>query len=224
MAFCKQCGADLNGARFCPNCGANADGSVMTAAGANFGMDVRQRSLADMENMMTYFGLKAAQYKELDEVTAEVGYRSENGPTKWLVAGIVCAVIGLLFKAVFFYVMAVLLVVVFVLRSKKNKELLTVAAERQAELKNELAQHYVDYGYCPIGLEYTEPGILNGIYEIIRKGRANNPGDAINLWLDDIHKAELEKSAAETAEASKLAAKSAKRAAGYSAASFWLKR
>ncbi len=53
MAFCKNCGTDMGDARFCPSCGAAVDGPVAPAAPV---LDVRQRSLQDMENMRAYFG------------------------------------------------------------------------------------------------------------------------------------------------------------------------
>lgn len=219
MAFCKQCGTDMGEAKFCPSCGAAADGAVVAAAA-----DPRQRSLADMEQMTQYFGAKKEQYDEFDLVSAEVEDRASRGYFGWIVTTVIFVIIGILSKALFFYIAAPVFIVAFVLLRKKNKEKLAVATARRDELAKELEQYYNDYGYCPIGMEYTKPEILGTLYDIIRKGRASNPGDAINLYLADLAEQEKLRLAQETAEAAKEAAKQAKKNARYSAASFWLKK
>ena len=219
MAFCKNCGTDMGEARFCPSCGTAVDGAVAPAAPV---MDVRQRSLQDMENMTAYFGAKAAQYDELDAVNAEVAERSAKSFGGYIVAAVISAVIAL-FGVPFFWVVAVLAVVGFVLFKKKNADKLAVVSARQAELTQELETYYKDYGYCPVGFEYTSPAMLGALHEMIRKGRATNPGDAINLLLDDLRKEEELAEIKATRAAAEETAKQTKKNARYSAANFWLK-
>ncbi len=231
MAFCKQCGADLNGAKFCPSCGTAADGEVaVQQAHAPVGADVRQRSMADMEHMMKYFGAKQAQYDEFDAVCAEVEDRSSRGFGGWIVAAVISVLIGIFAVAGFFFVVAAGCIALYIVLKKKNKEKLAVATARRDELGEELAQYYADYGYCAVGLEYTKPSTLNALYELIRKGRTNTPGDAINIYLADQRDAEMlqlqreaTEAAKETAIEAKKTRKAARRAASYSTASFWLK-
>ncbi len=227
MAFCKNCGTDMGDAHFCPGCGTPVEGASAPSAPV---MDVRQRSLQDMENMRAYFGKKAAQYDEFAAVNAEVAERSAKGFGGYIVAAVISVVLALLLKAVFFWFVAALCVGGFILFKKKNADKLAVVAARQAELSTELETYYKDYGYCPIGFEYTSPAMLESLHEMIRKGRASNPSDAINLLLDDLRKEEeLEQlkatraAAEETAKNTKTAAKAAKKSARYSAASFWFK-
>lgn len=223
MAFCKQCGTDLNNAAFCPNCGTAAgDLAAQPQAAAPVYADVRQRSMADMENMLKYFGAKQSVYDEYDAVTAQVEDLSSRGMTGWIVGAVICGIIGL-FGVYFFFALAVACIVIGILLNKKNKEKLAVAVARQEELNKELTTYFKDYGYCPVGFEYTWPSTLAVLYDLISKGRVSTPGDAINIYLDDLHKMKMEEEAEKTREATQQAAKSAKKAAGYASASFWFK-
>ena len=230
MAFCKQCGTDLNDAAFCPNCGTPAAGDLaaQNRGAAPVYADVRQRSMADMENLMTYFGAKQAQYDEFDAVCAQIEDLSSRSIGGWIIAAVICGIIG--FFAPFFFVLTAAFIAAAVLFKKKNKEKLAAATARQEALGKELADYYADYGYCSVGFEYTKPSTLAALYDLIRKGRVTTPADAINIYLDDLHKQKMEQEAVatriaaeETAVQARNAAKSAKKAASYSSASFWFK-
>ena len=233
MANCKHCGADLNGAKFCPNCGAPANGEVVAQqgyVGVPIGADTRQRSLADMEHMLNYFGAKKQWYDDFDAVSAEVQERSARSYGGWIAAAVISVLIGIFSEAFFFYIAAVAFVALFILLKKKNKEKLAIATERQDKIGQKLQAYYEDYGYCSVGLEYTKPSTLKALYELVRKGRASTPGDAINIYLADLEQAEMHRlqeeataAAKETAKNTKKAAKQAKRAANYSSANFWFK-
>ena len=236
MSFCKQCGSDLNGAKFCPNCGTSAEGAP-NYAGVPVGADVRQRSIADMQHMISYFGAKKAQYDEFEKVTEEVMDRSARGFGGWIGAAIISVLIALFSKAGFFYVVAIAFVAAFILLKKQNKEKLAIVIARQTELHNELEAYYEAYGYCSVGFEYTKPSTLEALYELIRKGRVTTPGDAINTYLADQQQAEMlrlqqeateaakntEKYAKQTAKNTKKIARTSRKGAIYSGASFWFK-
>ena len=232
MANCKQCGTDLNGARFCPNCGASASGEMAAPnyASVPVGADVRQRSIADMQHMISYFGAKKAVYDEFEKVSKEVEERTLRGFGGWIVAAIISILIAVFSEAAFFYVVAVAFVAAFILLKKQNKGKLAIATARQNELHSELEAYYEAYGYCSVGFEYTRPSTLEALYELIRKGRVTTPGDAINTYLADQQQEEMLRlqkeatdAAKETAKNTKKAAKNAKKAAGYASASFWFK-
>ena len=186
--------------------------------------DPRQRSLADMEHMMSYFGAKSALYDECDAVAAEVAERTQRGFGGWIVAAIICLLIGLFTQAVFFYIAIVPCVVAFVLLKKKNNEKLAVVSARYDALSKELDQLYADYGYCAVGQEYTRPATLQILYDLIRKGRASTPGDAINLYLSDLAAEAQQQKLDEIAKSTKEAAKTAKDARNIAAARFIFRR
>jgi hypothetical protein len=199
-------------------------------AGVPVGADVRQRSIADMQHMISYFGAKKEQYDEFEKVSEEVMDRSTRGFGGWIVAAVISLLIGIFSEAVFFYIAAVAFVAGFILFRKKNADKLAIVTARQTKLHNELEAYYEAYGYCSVGFEYTRPSTLEALYELIRKGRVTTPGDAINTYLADQQQAEMLRlqqeatdAAKETAKNTKKAAKSAKKAAGYASASFWFK-
>lgn len=233
MEFCKNCGAALNGANFCANCGTSAKGEMMAQQGyMNMQMtaDPRQRSLADMEQMISYFGAKKKWYDDYDMISKEVEDRSSRSYGGWIGAAVISALLGIFNGAIFFYIAAVAFIALFILLKKKNKAALAVATSRQENLHKKLTEYYESYGYCSVGMEYTKPDTLNVLHDLIRKGRANTPGEAINVHLADKAQEEMRRlqeeateAAKETARNTKKAAKQARRAAGYASASFWFK-
>lgn len=230
MAFCKQCGADLNGANFCASCGTPADGNVVTRQTTPVA-DPRQASLAEMEKMMNYFGAKSDVYAAFDAASAEVTTLSERSFFGWIAAAIISLIIGIFSKAIFFYIIIVPFVALFVLQKIKNKKKLEAATIRLGEISAELEELYAGYGYCQIGQEYTRPEILREIHDVIRKGRACSVGDAINLYLKDLESAEMlrlqaeaTEAAKETARHTKSVARTSRKAAIYSGANFFFKK
>ena len=197
MAFCKQCGADLNGANFCASCGTPADGNVVVQQ-APPAMDPRQASLIEMDKMLDYFGGKADLYRQYDSVEAEVKERSERTFLGWSGAAVLCVIIGLFSKAIFFYIAAAPFVAGYILKRKKNKEKLAEVAALMEKLGGELTKLYADYGYCPIGREYTHPDILPALYGYISGGRANTPSEAINRMIEE-YLAKLDEKSSEIA-------------------------
>ena len=243
MAFCKQCGTNLDGAKFCPSCGAAADGEIVPQSyhsPASVNADIRRQSLAEMNDMIRHFGAKSEQYYELDTVTAEIDKRSAKGYWGFLISGIITALLGywmftnssgvFLARIFFSFCIPAASIAAFVLLRKKNKEKLDAARLKQSRLNKELDDLYNAYGYCSIGAAYTHPVILGKINNVIREGRANTPEGAINILLDDIRKDKMEQLAQVTAEAAASAAISAaqterntRKAANYASASFWFK-
>ena len=233
MANCRNCGTELNGARFCPSCGTVADGSMGMQTGyapMPMGMDARRQSLMEMNRMMQYFGEKKDWYDNYEALKVEIEERTLRSFGSWIGAAVLSVLIGLFSGAAFFYLAAVGLVVIKVLLTKKNKEALAVATNKKDKLERKLNAYYEEYGYCTIGLEYTNPAILEVLNNIIRGGRASTPSDAINRYLDDQHNAKMEEEARATTRAMeenneqlRKIHKQTKRNATYSALSFWWK-
>lgn len=246
MAFCKNCGTDLNGARFCPNCG-SADGEMIVQQPHNvapMGGNPRSNSLAEMENMQQYFGVKKPQYDKLDALMEKIEKLRSKKKVGWLIAGVLMSLLvwlmasgGMLWYGVLMFgAVAAGFFYMFYLQRKKNKEKIGHLLVEQATIATELMDYYTAYGYCPVGIEYTEPSILYTINDVIRKGRADTPKEAVNILLDDMHKEKMEQEAARAANAaeataaysrqtamySKECARAARKAANYAAASFWL--
>lgn len=188
MAFCKQCGADLNGANFCPSCGTSADGNAV----APQAVDPRQQTLTEMNRMIVYFGTKEDVYRQYDTVAAEVKERTEKSFAGWIIAAVISLVIGLFSKAVFFYIAIAPFIAAFILLKKKNSEKLAEATSLMNKLDAELAKFYADYGYCPVGRKFTHPDALPILYDYVAEGSANTPSEAINCMKTDIDRAKAE--------------------------------
>lgn len=250
MMICKECGMELNGERFCFHCGAPAGNEIVVQRReiSYSGGDIRRQSLADMNSMMNYFGMRSEEYNSADLLEDEITRRSQRGYYGWLTSGILMGLAAyLLIKVsgnldeigayIVFGFPAAFALSMFALLRKRNAKKLRAAQERYTEITEELMEYYDAYGYCPLGFEYTHPVILAKIKDTIRKGRANTPETALNILLEDIHRDNMEANMAataaataetarysrETAHYSKQAARNAGRAAGYAAASYWFK-
>lgn len=197
----------------------------------------RMSNMQEMDRMYSYFSQKAAEYDEYDLINYTLDEYDRRKPGL-LVWGIILLVIGFSLLvgfianeveagAIIFMLVWCLgatgMILAFIfgtISRKKNKE---AALMRLVELADELHTHFLGYGYCPVGEEYTNPAILQKIGEIIRMGRANNIMDAINIMFDDAHKSQMEYAAMETMRSSRQAAAGATTAAVFAAANFFLR-
>lgn len=82
--------------------------------------------------------------------------------------------------------------------------------------EKDLNEHYEAYGVCPVGIEYSDPRILEVLVSNIKSGRADTIKESIAIMMDDAHKTAMELN-------SRMAADAAGAAAAFSAASFFLK-
>ena len=130
----------------------------------------------------------------------------------------------------FLLVSVIVLIIGARLKYRKNRILRETRLARLKETEDkfdsiakELYQHYVNYGYCPTSPSYTNPKILEKIRENIWNGRADTIKESINLLHQDAHNSEMELQAKLTARYSASAARSARTAAFFTAANFFLK-
>jgi hypothetical protein len=77
---------------------------------------------------------------------------------------------------------------------------------RSNELANELEQYFEEFGYCVVGMEYTNPAILHSIYDMVRLGRADTPKEALNALIQDRHQRIMEMRAQQIAFATRATA------------------
>lgn len=107
-------------------------------------------------------------------------------------------------------------------QNSKNERarLLSYYEDRYDKLAEELNTHYMNYGYCAVAASYTNPKILTLIREPIYLGRADTIKEAINVMIQDSHNSEMELQASLAAQSAASAARGAKAAAFFSAASF----
>ena len=118
----------------------------------------------------------------------------------------------------FFVLFAVLPGVLMIIVDKKKikkgyNDELAYYSNRYCDLCDELYDHYLKYGNCSIGPEFTNPSNLQVILNTILSGRADTTKEAINVLVEDAHRKRMENYAAQTAEFAQKAAVNAGRAA-----------
>lgn len=240
MKNCWSCGAQLDdGAGFCSRCGSN-----QTAVGVqpnNYGnmqpardttMVTRINAMQELGNVYNYFLQKLDLYNEYDAINYKIQCLEHSSDLKvLLIFGIILAfpgalmlglssginIIARVFFALFFFWPLILYCVLIT----KNKSKIQSMLKRLGVIANELTRHYNAYGYCPIGPEYSNPAIIDGIMRIIRSGRADTIKEALNVMLNDAHKTTMELAAMQTANSARSAAAGATAAAVFNAASFF---
>lgn len=104
--------------------------------------------------------------------------------------------------------------------NEKKASILKQYEDRLYELAEELNNHYLNYGYCPVAASYTNPQILTLIREPIDLGRADTIKEAINVMIQDSHNSEMELQAQMAAQAAASTARSSKATAFFTAGTF----
>lgn len=189
-------------------------------------------AMQELGNVYNHFFQKVNLYNEYDAINNKIQYLERAPGLKvLLVFGIIWALPGMMvvgftmeMNIILGLVMALLfywpLALYFVLRSKNKKKIQSML-KRLGSIANELTEHYHAYGYCPIGPEYSNPAIIDGIIRIVRSGRADTIKEALNVMLNDAHKTTMELAAMQTANSARSAAAGATAAAVFNAASFF---
>ena len=224
MSFCTNCGCELTTTtNFCPNCGAGTGNTIVAVKEEVVATSISKRdmTLNEISILYNYFLEKNNEFNEFDLVNNKIGKIKK---LRNILGGLVFfAIIGFfsIFQTpkneIIENILGTLVslaalgseIAIFVFLTKKIKKL----QNRSNELNQILTQHYEAYNNCPIGIEYSRPEDITKIYDVVRSGRAETIPEAINLIIDDMHKAKMEHHAAETAAASKETARAAKAAA-----------
>lgn len=183
--------------------------------------NIREAELRELDNMINYFSQKESEYNEMNFLSKEI-VSAKNVLAQTPIAGIVFTTFSVCFwfltiamfsgyNKVGGYIMmvlaiilgipgAILLTVYFVSRGIKKSKLKKYSP-RYDELCNELTQYYSDYGYCPIGIEYTNLTDLQAIKGTIQSGYADTSKDAVNYLMQKYHNETMEREAAATRKA-----------------------
>ena len=228
--FCQKCGnqTDSN-AEFCPNCGNPMSGSQpqqRRVSSVELRQQRRQDELDELNKMIDYFSIKRNQYDEYDEVCERLNPNYLRKRPSLIIWGLVSAFWGVMFLMNGFIPLGIILLLgagglifAFVKSTQARKNNYAAASQRYYELSDELYRHYCDYGPCLVSAGYSNPSNLLAIRQTIQSGRADTITDALNIMLDDEHKAAMEAYSANTAAYAQEAAHSAGVAANNTAVS-----
>ncbi|MBQ4001562.1 MAG: zinc ribbon domain-containing protein [Lachnospiraceae bacterium] len=198
----------------------------------------RIANLQELERMYGYFSQKGAEYDEYDAINTTLDEYDKRKPGL-LVWGIILFVVGFItlvslisadYSSAGAYIFMIVwllgsvgMILAFIFGSIARGRHKEEALNRLVELADDLHYHYVNYGDCLVGEEFTNPAILQTIANNIQSGRANNITDSINIMFDDAHKSQMEYAAMETMYSSRQAAAGARTAAVFAAANFFLR-
>lgn len=241
MSFCPKCGNNVGDAAFCSKCGSKIETDELSTieqndlSNNNSQMNQRIQAASELTKLYDYFFAKNYIFEEHDKEEKNYNYllkQTYNGIATLLALSLTVAAYSLLLGissrkisivtlisgaiAVFFYI-------IYNKKTKEKKNKLNEIKNQLTKLEDELSDHYNAYGYCPIGIEYSNPRIIRTIADIIRAGRADSIKEAINIMLDDAHKTTMELQAILTTAAAQSAAKNSAVSAAFSVASFILK-
>lgn len=73
----------------------------------------------------------------------------------------------------------------------KHKETIKFYETKISVMERKIEEHYNLYENCPLAIEYTAPDTINTLISYLNSGRAENLKEAINLYEDECHKAQM---------------------------------
>lgn len=85
----------------------------------------------------------------------------------------------------------------FVISRNRNNEIYDIN-DKCDRIGEAILDWYDEYPQCPIGVEYCHPDTLAILYDYLRKGRAETIKEALNLFANDQHNAEMKQIAIQT--------------------------
>ena len=223
MAFCSNCGTNLNGQSVCPGCGTPAGQTIAVAGNTSVIQGApksdRSMALAQLDDVITHFCDVEDDYNLFLKDSAELGERKKKATLAWLFAIPVIWIVGIIVGGItpighsvilgsIYILLLLILPIVLPIRAKiKNVKAIKRLDKEISELVDKIVQHYYSYeGEMPIGFEYYNTDDLYSLRNMLTSGRATNIPQAINLLLDDRHKQTMELEAMLTRYAAEAAA------------------
>lgn len=196
----------------------------------------RQEEINEINRMISYFSKVQDAYDEYDRVCMQLNPANLRKRPGLLVWGIILLIPSVLLFIISLFTIrsltiisliscvgSILMIVGFGVTTGVRNRNFVVASRRYEELSEYLYKHYINYGECLIGPEYTNPSNLRVILQTIQSGRADNTKDAINVLVEDTYRNNMQAFAQQTAISSAAAARGARATAIFSAANFFFR-
>lgn len=226
--FCSKCGAEIDdNAQFCSVCGntiSSASQSWNSASNLKIQKSTRAETESVINELINYFSIKSDLYQEFDKNELKLYKTKQVNALKVITCILICTIV---FSFAWFIIISqisgneivlitassicaiIVLAIILIIRTKKIKKL----TNRQNEIISKISDYYYQLEYCPIGIEYSDPAILNQLMAIVKTGRADTIKEAINIMLDDAHKNQMENAAFLAAQSAYQTAKNSRVAA-----------
>lgn len=241
--FCSYCGAQLaDGSAFCSSCGSQLSQSVAAPAPAQVMQQpsyqeqknaVRESEMAVMQSLYNHFSQAAEDYEAYDACCELVNYYSKGAKSSLLVWGCIIATFGIiaclapeaiLGALIGFLIPGAAMITGGILMKVANRKNYNEYLELYDQLSNSLAQHYDNYPNCPIGPEYSNPVILEGMMSILQSGRADTIKECINILIENARQSEIDAYLEEIERNTAQTQANTRAAAVFLAADFFLNR
>ncbi len=214
--FCSSCGSAVPGAAAPVAPVVPVAPQIMTQQSLfEQQQKARQDSINELAKMISYFGQKADLFREYELSHNKLAYLQKGTNKTSLVWGIILIIIFgfidtiiawamieaktplssvLIIGSIFgiFLLLGIALIVLYIVKKSRNGKKLVAERTKVTDIAYELTNHYTNYGFCPLGIEYCNPSILVKVADVIRSGRAANPQEAINALLADNRKSAMQ--------------------------------
>lgn len=220
--FCQNCGKEVSeDVKFCPSCGKPVNQ-----------LEVKKETTLstncsnELKSYYDYFSPISEVYKLSNIGTNLLNdsrwYKRVNGR---LIGGIimfVLSIVGFIFTLVsilnepilgfflweFFVAELVVFVfgVVYMILYGKHKHTLNFYKKNLPRYNQKIVEHYNQCENCSLPIAYSDPAIIQQLISLLDSKRADNLKEAINLFEDERHKAEIRSELKVTKEAAKEAA------------------
>lgn len=194
--YCSNCGSQVpDGVAFCSDCGFRVAGSTQEQM-QQFQRQknvVRQSEIEVLENAISYFGQKRVLYNKYDCVSDRLAHYSQGAKKSLLIWGILIAVMGTITMLMypeaaiitFFILPGNVMIVGGIFMQVNNKRKYAYFFDEYIRIFDELMEHYRAYPNCPVGVEYSDPKILESVLAVLNSGRADTMKEGINLVISE---------------------------------------
>ena len=203
MQYCSNCGKVISSTdHYCNSCGAQI--SHLLTQGNTSAATQHDNAKHQISDLYQYFYPVLQKYRNLYHLQNQIARGNEGLSGGQIIAIIAVAIISVLallqlyFKifpllsllwkisSLLFILFAIVVVVVISNQNQKRKTVVQANTQKNWEaLAIELGQHYVNYGSCPLGIEFCNPDILAILQKYIFEGRAYSIKEALNLMISD---------------------------------------
>ncbi len=203
----------------------------------------RNDALDELQRAYQWFSKKQREYDEYDSISNRLPRMNRVGKRALLIWGCIIASVSLMMTFVLIsqkdesfpvgligILIGAAMILGFFLIEANRKKTVAQLNNRLEQLGQELTEHFIAFGKCSFGAEYSNPQIISRILNLVRSGRADSVKEGINIMLSDLRMDQMTELSRITAENAQImarntaaAARGAKAAAVFSAANFFFK-
>ncbi len=155
--------------------------------------------MQELDRLYQYFSKINLTYKQLTDCGRKLSALRKPSMIKWILGGLVIAfviyfvlvLVKIDLMAGFFVLWGLVSIGGFLYSNNKYKKDKHFYEHNLISINYEITVYYNEAVNCCIAYEYSDPSYMEEIIKILKTGRADTLGNAINIMLDDIHKGKV---------------------------------